>query len=99
LAELVGAITTMAEAGRPLTKTGANGLYVRRAELGEALCGMARNRLDDLVQELEQTGRIVTALADGTTVKWLDIPDGPFASGKGQFAAGAGTGRRGRKAC
>jgi len=87
----------MAAAGRPFTKTGASGLYVRRAELGEALCGTTRNRLVDLAQKLEQTGRIVTALADGTTVKWLDIPDWPFAGGKGQFAAGAGTGQGGRR--
>jgi hypothetical protein len=99
LAELVGAITAAAEAGRPYTKMGLSGLYARRAELGEALCTMARARLEDMAQELEQAGRIVTALASGTATKWLDIPDGPFARGEGAFAAGAGLGKAGRKAC
>lgn len=97
LAALIGAITTAAETGRPYTKTGVNGIYQRRAELGDELLAISRDRLEAMAQELEQAGRIVTALAGGTTVKWLDIPDGPFARGEGAFAAGASTGRRARK--
>jgi hypothetical protein len=83
--------------GRPFTKTGENGLYKRRVELGEELQGIGRDRLERLADELEQKGRIVKALATGTTVKWLDVPDGSFAQGKGTFHAGAGAARSGRK--
>ena len=32
------------------------------------------------------------------TVRWLDVPGGPFARGEGEFAAGAGaSGKGGRK--
>jgi hypothetical protein len=96
---LVGAIKAAAAEGRPYTKTGVNGLYVRRAQLGEELSPLSRTRLEEMAQELEGVGRIVTALAIGTTVKWLDVPDGPFAKGKGEFAPGAGTGKAGRKPC
>jgi hypothetical protein len=99
LAELVDVITAGAEAGRPYTKTGVNGLYTRRAELGDALSAMSRARLEGMAQELHLAGRIVVANAGGTTVKWLDIPDGPFGRGEGSFAAGAGTGQAGRKSC
>lgn len=97
LVALVGAITAAAETGRPYTKTGINGLYQRRAELGEVLSAISRDRLEAMAQELEQAGRIVVALAGGTTVKWLDIPDGPFARGEGVFAVAASTSSKARK--
>ena len=99
LASLIEAIAAAAAAGRPFTKTGQNGLYTRRAELGEDLNATSRARVEEMAQELEQAGRIVTALAIGTATKWLDIPDGQFGRGEGEFAAGAGTGQAGRKAC
>jgi hypothetical protein len=94
---LVTAIATAATKGRPFTKMGVNGLHQRRAELGGELTPLGRNKLEEMAQELEQAGKIVTALATGTAVKWLDVPDGPFARGEGAFAAGAGTGKAGRR--
>lgn len=99
LAALVGMVTAAAEAGRPYTKSGVNGLHQRRAELGEELSTFGRDRLEAMVDELLRSGRIVTALASGTAVKWLDQPEGVFARGVGEFAPGAGTGKAGRKAC
>jgi hypothetical protein len=96
---LVTAITDAAKAGRPYTKMGVNGLHQRRAELGGDLSALGRNKLEELAQDLEAAGKIVTALASGTAVKWLDVPDGLFARGEGVFAPGAGTGKAGRKAC
>jgi hypothetical protein len=96
---LVTAIAAAAVEGRPFTKMGVNGLHQRRAELGGELVSLGRDKLEEMAQELEATGRIVTALATGTAVKWLDVPDGPFARGQGSFAPGAGTGKAGRKPC
>jgi hypothetical protein len=95
--QLVEAIGKAAGAGRPFTKTGINGLYQRRAELGEELAAVGKHRLEEMAQALEQAGKIVAALASGTAVKWLDVPDGPFAQGKGTFTAGAGKSTAGRK--
>jgi hypothetical protein len=96
---LLTAIATAASQGRPYTKRGVSGLHPRRAELGGELAALGRDKLEEMAQELEAAGRVVTALATGTTVKWLDVPDGPFARGEGVFAAGAGTGKSGRKTC
>jgi hypothetical protein len=96
---LVMAIAAAAVEGRPYTKMGQNGLYQRRAQLGGELASLGRDKLEEIAQELEARGKIVTALANGTAVKWLDVPDGPFARGEGIFAPGAGTGKAGRKAC
>ena len=99
LAALVDMIAAAAWAGRPYTRTGVNGLHQRRAELGEDLATFGRDRLEAMADDLLQSGRIVAALACGTSVKWLDAPEGPFALGSGEFAPGAGTGKAGRKAC
>ena len=96
---LVAAIATAAVDGRPFTKMGVNGLHQRRAELGGELAALGRNKLEEMAQDLEAEGRIVTALATGTAVKWLDVPGGSFAKGEGAFAPGAGTGKAGRKPC
>ena len=90
-------IKAAAAKGRSYTKTGESGLHKRRIELGEALQGVGRNRLEAMADELEASGRIVKALAGGTTVKWPDVPDGPFALGKGKFAPAAGDIMLGRK--
>jgi hypothetical protein len=37
------------------------------------------------------------AAGSGTSVKWLDVPDGKFARGEGEFAPGAGKARPVRK--
>jgi hypothetical protein len=96
---LVAAIAAAAIQGRPFTKMGVNGLHQRRAELGGELAALGRNKLEEMAQDLEAEGRIVTALATGTAVKWLDVPGGSFAKGEGAFAPGAGTGKAGRKPC
>ena len=46
-------------ADRPFTKTGVNGLYQRRAELGEPLAALSRDRLEEMADELLQAGRVV----------------------------------------
>jgi hypothetical protein len=97
-ATLVQAITAAAKEGRPFTKTGVNGLFERRTELGEDFVEMGKHQIVKLAEDLLQAGSIVAALASGsTTVKWLDVPVGPFATGQGEFAAGASTARGGRK--
>lgn len=82
-------IAEAAEDGKPYTKTGANGLYDRRTELPEPLCLMARGKLWDLAETLMASGDVRTCSAKGSkTVKWLDVTDGPFAVGSGEFAPG-----------
>lgn len=87
---LITAIATAAISGRPFTKTGVNGVGQRRHELPEALQGMGRERLEGVAQKLLESGKVVTCLSRGTSVKWLDVPGGPFAEGVGTFEAGAG---------
>ncbi|QSV46081.1 AAA family ATPase [Geobacter benzoatilyticus] len=87
---LVAAITTAAATGRPFTRTGVNGVGQRRHELPEALQCFGRERLESMAQTLLDSNKVVTCLANGTTVKWLDVPGGPFAEGRGSFEAGSG---------
>lgn len=76
--------------GQPFVKTGINGLYARRQELPEELHQVGRDRLEALCQALLDTGKVQACLASGsTTIKWLDVPGGPFATGNGQFKIGA----------
>ena len=87
---LIEAITEAALAGQPFAKTGDAGLYKQRDKLPEALMGLGRDRLEGLAQELLENGDLVRAIAKGSpTAKWLDVPDGPFASGVGEFQKGA----------
>ncbi len=86
---LVIAIEAAAADSQPFTKTGANGLYTQRARLPEELQELGRDRLYGLAQEAEEKARIVGAMAKGSTsVKWLDVPGGPFARGEGEFRHG-----------
>ena len=87
---LASAIAAAAEAGQPYTKTGANGLFERRASLPAELHGISKTRFSKAVDALLERGRIVQAMASGSsTVKWLDVPGGPFALGIGEFKVGA----------
>jgi hypothetical protein len=87
---IIDTVTVLARAGRPLTHTGANGIFKRRAELPEKLRDVSRHVLEMLVSQLLDDQRIVKCLAGGSkTVQWLDVPDGPFALGKGVFVEGA----------
>lgn len=79
-----------AQRGQPFTRTGDNGLYMRRQELPVELNGLARRSLEEYVQRLLEEKRLVLCIAKGSTSKkWLDAPEGDFALGMGQFAAGA----------
>lgn len=98
--ELVDVIALAAEDGQPYAAAvgSLSGLHTRRATLPPSMQELSKARLAELVECLEGDGRIVRALHRGTAAKWLDVPDGPFANGSGTFAAGALTGRAGRKA-
>jgi hypothetical protein len=92
---LVESVAEGAREGRPFTKRGRSGLYERRAELCGDLQAIGRNSLEEMAEELLVRRHIVQALATGTTVQWLDVPDGPFATGAGEFAPGAKRGKSG----
>ena len=82
-------------AGMPYTKTGKNGVYDRHDELHRDLLKIGRNRLQEMVQDLLNTGRVQQCAAKGSrVVQWLDLPDGLFTRGEGEFAPGALKGKR-----
>ena len=89
---LLEAIADAAARSYPFTKTGQNGVYIRRAELPKHLHSFGRDRLQKLVQELLDDRKLVLCRATGggtRNISWLDVPEGPFARGTGQFAMGA----------
>ncbi|KQV33126.1 hypothetical protein ASE37_18870 [Rhizobium sp. Root268] len=92
LEQLVAAIAAAAEAGQPLTKTGATGLFENRERLGEGLSQLSRHKIEGLAQRLVDSQRVVKCLAGGTTPKWLDVPTGRFAMGLGEFRKGMARG-------
>jgi len=82
-------IKSAAENGRPFTKTGLAGCYHRREELSPEIRGLGKKALDDFVQDLLEAKEIQKNISKGSTVpKWLDVPNGPFSQGVGQFAEG-----------
>lgn len=90
LDSLAAACAEAAQRGQPFTKTGANGLFMRRQELPVELRSLARHPLETYAQRLLEAKRLVLCIAKGSTSKkWLDVPDGDFALGMGQFATGA----------
>ena len=87
---LVAAISKAAHDGRPYTRTGQSGLYARRSELPLELQNTGRNKLEEMGQQLLDSGALCQCMATGSKItKWLDTPDGPFAKGEGEFAMGA----------
>jgi len=89
LPDLKAAIARAAAEGKPYTKTGGNGVYERRHELPEAFHGIGKHRLTDWVGTLLDREELVMAMVDGSKlVKWLDVPDGPMASGEAAFVTG-----------
>ncbi|ABK45259.1 plasmid and phage replicative helicase / plasmid and phage DNA primase [Magnetococcus marinus MC-1] len=89
---LVTAVGNAASGGQPYTKTGGNGLYERRSELPDDLRSVGRDRLVHMTDLLLQLGKIVLCVAgDSKLKKYLDVPDGEFAVGVGQFQVGAGS--------
>lgn len=87
-------VADAARDGKPYTKTGQSGLYERRATMPVEL-RISRRALTGLAEELLESGMIVSCLGPkATTVKWLDVPNGPFALGQGTFKEGAHTPER-----
>lgn len=88
-AALVTAIESAAADGQPYTKTGENGLFKQKTRLPAELAGLSRAKLEGLTDMALERKDIVAAIAKGsTTVKWLDVPTGPFAMGLGEFRKG-----------
>jgi hypothetical protein len=92
LDDLIAAIGEAARSGLPYTKYGQNSLYERRSDLDPSFHKHGRQFFEKGIQKLLNTNRIVKCAAKGSKiVKWLDVPDGPFAHGIGQFSLGAKT--------
>ena len=88
--ELTRAVAEAAEALQPFSKTGANGLYARRAELPKALAGLGRGTLENMVDVLLDKEAIVLCIPiGGTTKNRLDVPDGPIARAESRIQPGA----------
>lgn len=83
------AIRIGAADNQPFTKTGVNGVFDRRTELPEELRTVGRAVIWQMVDELLGEGRVVKAIYKGTSKKWLDVPGGTFAAGKGKIRTGA----------
>jgi hypothetical protein len=83
------AIQKAAVQGQPYTKTGVNGVFSRKSELVPALHDVSKHKFTALVDELLERELVVQAMASGSrSVKWLDVPDGPFAVGDAEFCHG-----------
>jgi len=85
---IVEAVAAGAEAGRPYTRTGVNSPHERRFEFPEACVQLSRRDWWRHIDVLLEKGLLVQAMASGKSVKWLDIPTGPFARGEGIFVEG-----------
>lgn len=89
---MIGAISRAARNGHPFTHTGGSGVHKQRHRLPIVFHNIGRNRLEDLIQKLlnERPAVLVKGKATGSTDdKWLDVPNGPFAEGRGEFKHGA----------
>lgn len=89
LGVLCEAIAAAAAHGQPFSKTGGTGVYKRTEELPESLRSIGRRKLERMVQELLDSGRVVACTLKGSIAKWLDVPGGNFAEGIGTIEAGA----------
>ncbi|MBF0148363.1 MAG: AAA family ATPase, partial [Magnetococcales bacterium] len=95
---LVAAVAKAAASGQPFTKSGANGLYDRRSELPGELVKFSKHRISEAVESLLAAGKLVQCMAQGSHIKkWLDVPDGEFALGVGDFQRGSGVPDGGEK--
>ncbi|MBF0461284.1 MAG: AAA family ATPase [Magnetococcales bacterium] len=89
---LVNAIKQASENGRPFTHTGGPGVFRQRNRLPAVFHNISRTRIEALVQQLmnERPPRLVKGMATGShEPKWLDVPNGLFANGCGEFVHGA----------
>ena len=91
LDELILCIKQAALEGKPFTQTGkANGIGHHKERLTPELQEKGINHLEKMVQTLIDQDKIVKASAPGMKPRvWLDIPDGPFATGLGEFEPGS----------
>lgn len=84
LAWLELAIGKAAKAGYPFTaggKNDTNGLFQRRHQLPDELAKVGRDRLVQLATMLVEQKRVVLAAAKGgQSAKWLDLPNGDYAT-------------------
>jgi hypothetical protein len=86
---LIEQIAQAARDGRPYTKTASNGVYERKHEFPEVCHGLGKHKIREMIDDLLEQGDLVMAMGPGSnSVKWLDIPGGPFAEGNGNFVAG-----------
>lgn len=84
-------IAEAAEAGFPFLQTGRSesSLYGRREKLSLPLQDCGRDKLKRLSQRLIENGRIDKCRAKGSKhAQWLDVIDGPFYRGVGEFREG-----------
>ena len=89
---LVAAVIQAAEDGQPFTHTGNSGVFKQRNRLPVVFHDMGRNKIEKLVQDLlnARPAVLVKGMSEGSKeLKWLDVPDGPFARGVGDFTHGA----------
>lgn len=87
---LIQYIKLSAQEGHPFTHTGGPGVFKQRHRLPSMFHSLSRHRLERLVQNLLNKGKIIKGMAqDSKEDKWLDIPTGPFAKGEGKFKLGA----------
>lgn len=78
--------------GQPYTPRGreGSGIWDRRNELPAELRNISKHQLESIVRELVEAGRVVKCAIGSTKSKsFLDVPDGPFAQGIGEYAKGA----------
>ena len=89
---LIQAISRAARNGHPFTHTGESGVYRQRNRLPIIFHKIGRKRIEDIIQDLmnARPAKLVKGKATGSNSdKWLDVPDGPFAEGRGEFKHGA----------
>lgn len=87
--EILSAVSKAAAQGLPYTRTGQSSLFSRRTETSGFLKTASRKKIDDAVGALLDRAAIVQAAKGRGAVKWLDVPDGPFATGVGEFSEGS----------
>lgn len=93
--DLIEAIKVAAKNGQPFTRTGDNGLFRRRHEMPTHLHHVPRSKFETIADELLQTERVVTCSLKGAKIKkYLDVPEGPFAQGEGEWKIGNVPGSR-----
>lgn len=89
---LLEAIKNAANSSFPFTKTGLSGLYTQRERLPKIFHALSKHKLEELAQSLLEQEKIVRCVAQNSSAaKWLDVPDGVFARGEGEFIYGAAT--------